>query len=219
MILQINKNEYRLDERMTFNMWKQIMTYDFTIVETQRDIVGIAFDIPDFELELIPEKTLELGMLIIYDKLFPSKNSNYKIISFKDFTLGQFIDLEIFFTKSMVKNVDLIIEKLFNIDVKTIKYIDEVWWGINAYYNYRKNIFIKYKNLFETDQETTQLEEEVEKIDVEYLWWEVIMILANNEFLNIEKVVEQPLFSALNFLAWDRDKKQRELKMKNGSIL
>lgn len=219
MILSIEGNEYRLPERITIDKWKDIMKYDFARLDDQILIISVAFDIPPSDAEKVPEKTLEVGMYYLLQKMFPDKKIKDELINFQNLTIGDFIDLEIYYSKGMVKHIDDIIKKLYP-TLKNHKYIDEIWWGVFAYFNYRKNIFIKYKNLFDIpDSEDEIREEDKNPTPPEYLWWEVIMVLANGEFLKIDEATKQPLFQALNYLAWDKDKKQKELNaIRNSKI-
>jgi hypothetical protein len=211
MILNIKDKEYPLPEKVGYEKWKKLMNYDYNDPNEHREIISYAFNIPIEDANMIPDNTLELGLLFLYGKLFPPKSGNHSIINLNNLTMGDFIDLEILYSKGMVKNSDEIIKKLYPSLNKLPEYIDEVWWGILAYFNYRKNIFIKYKNLFDIPDSDEEVQEDKNPTPPEYLWWEVIMILANNEFLKIDEVVKKPLFQALNYLAWDKDKKQKEL--------
>jgi hypothetical protein len=211
MILNIKDKEYPLPEKVGYERWKKLMNYDYNDPNEHREIISYAFNIPIEDANMIPDNTLELGLLFLYGKLFPPKSGNHTIINLNNLTMGDFIDLEILYSKGMVKNSDEIIKKLYPSLNKLPEYIDEVWWGILAYFNYRKNIFIKYKNLFDIPDSDEEVQEDKNPTPPEYLWWEVIMILANNEFLKIDEVVKKPLFQSLNYLAWDKDKKQKEL--------
>ena len=129
-------------------------------------------------------------------------------------TLGQFIDLEIYITDGIHKNINKVIKHLYGVELNEDNSIKDILGGVNNYMKWRNNLYYSYKNLFniggngykEDDDETYLSVESVKKS-----WFEIIMILAKDDFLKMDDVVKQPLIQAFNWLAWNKEKKQKEL--------
>ena len=74
--------------------------------------------------------------------------------------------------------------------------------------NWRLKLYTKYKSLFnfnESDSEDTK-----NNSDAVYVWYDMLMILADEKFLNIDSASSRPVYEALNFLAWKKDMAAKE---------
>jgi len=49
-----------------------------------------------------------------------------------------------------------------------------------------------------------------ERVDPAYNWYQFLMVLCDEKFLDINKVVDEPIIQALNFLAFKKDKAENE---------
>jgi len=213
----INNNTYSVPEDFTLDKWKDLARFDVESEFSWAYILKEAMEIPDDEIEIIPDKTKSVGVIIIYNVLYPSdcdivkEIGEHKLINFDDITLGDFIDLEILFNKGLRKTIDGIAKKLYGLnDTKDIT-LRQVWGAIQSYIRYRETIFKGYSKLFGIDEEG-EIKEEIEKISPEYMWYDLIMVLADEKFLNIKEVVNHNVKECFNFLAWKKDKLEEEKK-------
>ena len=133
-------------------------------------------------------------------------------------TLGKFIDMEIYLSEGYNKSIKDIIQTLWGVKPTEEFMISGVWQGIQSFISYRNSLYKNYTNLFGGDDdgyaktEIKQTTDEIKKI-----WYDIILTLAEGKFLVIEQVTDKPLISAFNWLAWNKDKmeKQKEELKKN----
>jgi hypothetical protein len=96
--------------------------------------------------------------------------------------------------------------------------ISGVWTGIQNFISYRNSLYKNYTNLF-GGEEDGYAESEIKQTttDIKKVWYDIILTLAEGKFLEIDKVTDKPLVSAFNWLAWNKDRmeKQKEEIKKN----
>lgn len=205
--------------------WKRVVKYDFTYEGTYENLIVEALDLPPKFVELLGKEEREVLINIIFNICYPSENPINKtlneghLINFNDITFGRFVDLEILLTKGLEGNIEKIVEKLYNVKPSKFNTIGEVYPSVLSYLNFRTLIYTKYKNLFGLDKyeffKDDMAEDKDLKTDPAYVWFDMLMVLADGKFLNIEEVTDKPLISALNFLAWTKEKleiEQRNIK-------
>ena len=68
--------------------------------------------------------------------------------------------------------------------------------------------------MFEIDDIDTSTVKELK--DQSHAWYDMIMVLADEKFLNISDAVDRPMVEAFNFIAWKKDQmiKQEQLIQK-----
>ena len=163
---------------------------------------------------LIPEKTKTLCVALLLSALYPSWHKDVKsgIISFENITLGQFVDLEIFISRDYRKTMYEIINILYPDNINGDEMFSQYWPGVERYLKWRITLYKNYKNLFGiSDDERDEMEDLLDsKLDLAYSWYDNIMTLADEKFLNIDPVLQRPLIEALNYLAWHKTKIERE---------
>ena len=76
---------------------------------------------------------------------------------------------------------------------------------------WRASVYKNYRNLFGLDEAAPD-DTETASADIERVWYNAIMLLANEDFSNIDLVTEKPYKAALNYMAWKKEKTMRELE-------
>jgi len=213
--LHIDDKIYRVPDKLSIKHFKELANWDIQLEENWRKIMAILMEVPYEEVELIPDKTIELAIAFLLDKIYPEvppKND----INIKDVKVGLFIDMEVLISKGVQNSIYGIIKKLYNIEPTDDMMLEDYWGGIKYYLNWRLSIFNSYRKLFGLDDEFSKNDIELEeKVDPSYNWYQFIMVLADENFLNINKVVNEPIIQALNFLAYKKDKAEEEQKRLN----
>jgi len=213
--LHIDDKIYRVPDKLSIKHFKELANWDIQLEENWRKIMSILMEVPYEEVELIPDKTIELAIAFLLDKIYPEvppKND----INIKDVKVGLFIDMEVLISKGVQNSIYGIIKKLYNIEPTDEMMLEDYWGGIKYYLNWRLSIFNSYRKLFGLDDEFSKNDIELEeKVDPSYNWYQFIMVLADENFLNINKVVDEPIIQALNFLAYKKDKAEEEQKRLN----
>lgn len=224
--LIIKNKEYNFPTDFTLDMWREIVRFDLRNENHWDIIISLVLDVPKEDVLLVPYETKKLLVSIITVMLYPTELpfiEEYKKCKYKDLstlTFGEFVDLDVYFSEGVGKNIRQIITTLYGKEPDGDWLFSKVWGGIVKYKNFRDSIYLNYKNLFSSTGEVDVNDENLEKkvSDVKYTWYNITMVLAEGKFLNIDEVVNKPLISALNWLAWNKEeieKKQDELQKRN----
>lgn len=222
--LVIKDKEYKLPEDLTIDQWIEITKYDIGVSFNHKKIVSLSFNIPYEEVDMIPDKTIELLISFIYVMLYPEHqplNKEYmggQYINMQGITLGKFIDMEIYLSEGLNKSIKDIVKTLWGVEPTEEFMISGVWTGIQNFISYRNSLYKNYTNLF-GGEEDGYAESEIKQTttDIKKIWYDIILTLAEGKFLEIDKVTDKPLVSAFNWLAWNKDRmeKQKEEIKKN----
>ena len=216
--LVIKDIEYELPEDFTIGHWKEITKYDISVPFNYKKIISVAFKIDYDEVNIIPNKTVELLIAFISVMLYPEDsklNKDYmggSYINLNGLTLGKFIDLELQLSDGINKGIKELVGSLWNVEVTDEFTIKGVWGCINTFIDYRNNLYKNYTNLFGTEDgdDYLKVEKDTTNIDIKRIWYDIILTLAEGKFLYIDKVTDKPLISAFNWLAWNKDKMEKE---------
>lgn len=210
MRLVIEDNEYILPDKLSLKKWRELMSWGF-VEENYDIIISIAFDIPIQDVMMIPTETKQLAIVIIQSFMSPVIVEDRKLkINLNEITFGDFVDMEVYIANGIHKNLEKAIPLLFDLEYNDELFINDIWDGLMIYFNFRNSIFNRYRKLFNADDEPED-DEEKNKKPIEYIWWEILMILSDEKFLNIDEAVKKPLIQALNYISWNKDKNTREI--------
>lgn len=210
--LLIDDNTYEVPDKLTIKQFRELANWDITLESNWRKIVSIVMDIPYTEALLVPDKTVELVVTFLLDKIYPDTAPVKKgAFDIKNINVGLFVDMEVLISKGVQKSIYEIIERLYEVEPNDKMYIYDYYGGIKYYLNWRLNIFNSYRKLFGLDDEFSKNDIELEeKVDPSYNWYQFLMVLCDEKFLDINKVVDEPIIQALNFLAYKKDKAENE---------
>lgn len=235
--------------------WKDITVSQFMEIKSinsddtdDLEMMSILLDLPMAELEQMDivkfqDMTSELSFIRtsvpneIKERLNTSIGTLH-LIDFMSITIGEFIDLEHYFSEDYIQNLPLILSILYrrklpnehpelfedefekygtyiehrsNIFLETS--IEDVFGIITKYLSFRQNIFTGYEGLFNSPDEEID-EEEIEDIksntksENKWGWNPLIYILANRNPLKFEEATGMGLIQGLNILSM-----RLELKM------
>lgn len=215
--LHIEDKIYEVPDKLTIKQFKDLSNWDIRLEENWGKIMSIVMNVPYEDVLIIPEKTIELAIVFLVDRIYPDTSPlKDGIIDVKKVNVGTFVDMEVYISGGIQKNVYEIIQRLYNITPTDDMLIYDYYGGIKYYLNWRLNIFNSYRKLFGLDDEFSKNDNELEeKIDPAYNWYNFIMVLCNEDFLKIEEVVNKPIIEALNFLSYKKDKAEEEKKRLN----
>jgi hypothetical protein len=210
--LLIDDNTYEVPDKLTIKQFRELANWDITLESNWRKILSIVMDIPYTEALLVPDKTVELVVTFLLDKIYPDSSPVKKgAFDIKNINVGLFVDMEVLISKGVQKSIYQIIERLYEVEPNDKMYIYDYYGGIKYYLNWRLNIFNSYRKLFGLDDEFSKNDIELEeKVDPSYNWYQFLMVLCDEKFLDINKVVDEPIIQALNFLAYKKDKAENE---------
>jgi hypothetical protein len=224
--LVIKDNEYKVPDYLSLDKWSEVNKYDIRVKFTWDRIISIVMDIPQDDVEIIPDNTKELIMLMVTTLINPlivipyKEVGDGKFIDLNSVTLGKFIDIELQIADGVQKNLKNIVDLLYETNIDKDISIKKVLGGVNQYLKWRDSIYAGYKNLFlvNGDEDGYAQDDDFYKStveDIKHSWFEIIMLLANEDILRMEQVTEQSVIKAFNWLAWNKDRQQKELDRQN----
>ncbi len=140
----------------------------------------------------------------------PSAGCNKRTLKvqpdFNKLKFGEFVDLDCYLALGTEKNIGAILEVL-GVDTP---WADEALAVIDQYIKWRSSIYKQYSQLFGIGERNSGPDDEAyNPKEVARGWYMVIMELADNNILNIDRVTEEPLQKTLTFLQI-----QKEIKIK-----
>ena len=215
--LHIEDKVYEVPHKLTIKQFRELSNWDIRLENNWRKVMSIVMNVPYEDTLMIPDKTIELAITFLIDKIYPDTAPvKDGIVDINNVKVGTFVDMEVLISGGVQKNIYGIIEILYGIKATDDLLLYDFYGGITYYLNWRLNIFNSYRKLFGLDDEFSKNDIDLEeKIDPAYNWYSFLMVLANEDFLKINQVVNEPIIQALNFLAYKKDKTEEENKRLN----
>ena len=210
--LKINGKPYKIPERWTIAQWMELVKWDWQEPLNYPRIINLATGAPTSDLMQAEVEGIELAVSLIINSLEERTKTKETIKNFEELKFGEWIDLDIYMSLGIDKNLD----KCMSILGESIEWADEALWLIQRYAEWRNSVYRSYSALFGLD-EPQDVEEEGEvkdKMSVARSWYDIIVSLANEDLLKIDQVVEQPYKKVLNFMARQKQKQLAENAIK-----
>jgi len=214
--LVIDDCEYKLPLDYTVKQWVDMSTAainpDF--------MISVGMNMPVDKVDIMPESTKTMTLALLNSVLKPSwmgltrEIDNGKLIDFDTITLGDFIDLEVYID-NYKKNFPEIIGKLYNHDSPLECFISQTQPAVEYYLKWRMLLYKQYSNLFamsHVDDEDDDIQQG-KRENPARIWFDIVMVLSDDKFLNMDDVLNKPLIQSLNWLAWHKDKKMKEAEL------
>ena len=214
--IKLNGKTYKMPKRFTIDQWQQVLQLDLEDNKNWAKIMSIAFNKPHAMFDNVDEKSLVLGVSLIINAM--SQRRECKLKDLTQLTIGEFIDLDIYLLMGPEKNIDTILDLIL---VKGTKWADEALWAVDQLANFRMSTYRQYSGLFDLDKNGVQEDVDPEDWDPQKVakgWYRILVDLADDSLLNLDKITEQPLKKAFNFMALRKEKaleeRERQLKQK-----
>ena len=205
--LTIQGKGYKMPERLTVEQWKSLLRYDFQDVNEWPLIMSnlLKEDTAVFKRATVESLTLAISFVIA----LMNQRVESKVRDFNELTFGEFVDLDIYITQGIEKNLIAMLDILKG-DSRFV-WADEALWIIDQYQMFRQHTYRSYAGLFGLNEPKDETDD-LESIDPQVIargWYRIIIDLAENDVLKIDAVTEEPLKKILNFMAF---KKERQLE-------
>ncbi len=214
--LVIDDCEYKLPLDYTVKQWVDMSTAainpDF--------MISVGMNIPVDKVDIMPESTKTMTLALLNSILKPTwigltrEIDNGKLIDFDNITLGDFIDLEVYI-ENYKKHFPEIVGKLYTHDSPEECFISQVQPAVEYYLKWRMLLYKQYSNLFgmsHVDDEADDIQRG-KRDNPAHIWFDIVMVLADDKYLNMDAVLNKPLIQSLNWLAWNKDKKMKEAEL------
>lgn len=214
--LVVDDCEYKLPMDYTVKQWVNMSTAavnpDF--------MISVGMDMPIDEVDKLPESTKTMTLALLNAVLHPTwigltrKIDGGELISLDNITLGDFIDLEVYI-EDYKKQFPKIIGKLYGVDNPEECFISQVQPAVEYYLKWRMLLYKQYSNLFGMSYVNDEADEvpQHKRENPAHVWFDIVMVLADDKFLDMDAVLNKPLIQSLNWLAWNKDKKKKEAEL------
>ena len=203
--VNINKKKWVIPTRVTIEEWKDLQQYEF---ENQAHWPWIVSAISSFDAKEFDNADPDSMQLFIGFLIAACNKRTLKVQpDFNQLKFGEFVDLDCFLALGVEKNIVQILEVL-GVDTP---WADEALAVIEQYIKWRGTIYKQYAQLFGLNDKRDGLPNDdiYNPKEVARGWYMVIMELADNNILHMDRVTEEPLQKTLTFLQI-----QKEIKIK-----
>tara|TARA_R100000541_G_scaffold24070_2_gene33810 strand:+ start:107 stop:766 length:660 start_codon:yes stop_codon:yes gene_type:complete len=203
--VNINEKKWVIPTRVTIEEWKDLQQYEF---ENQAHWPWIVSAISSFDAKEFDNADPDSMQLFIGFLIAACNKRTLKVQpDFNQLKFGEFVDLDCFLALGVEKNIVQILEVL-GVDTP---WADEALAVIEQYIKWRGTIYKQYAQLFGLNDKRDGLpnDEIYNPKEVARGWYMVIMELADNNILHMDRVTEEPLQKTLTFLQI-----QKEIKIK-----
>lgn len=227
----IGDKEYSIPEVISVKTFVNAVAWDITDIKHHKPFVASISTCSIAELNKLEEETFNLILGVCISRIdftetgLQSKINDWSLVNFEDFTFGDFMDVDLLLVGGGIKqNAIELVSKIYQMpeEVAAGTDIKLVWHALLALTKWRQTVYTEYEEFFGLNELKEDVQEENLKLDYEalqFMWYETVIILAGDNFLNISKVVERPYKEALNFLNYKKyqvnKQKLENLKKKN----
>lgn len=206
--IYIEGKKYVVPRHITAAQWALIASNP----EDKKWFIANVLKIPFYELNDLTAVDIEAIWIVSQQVLRDLETLEKSMLNFEALTFGQWVDLDVLASENSGQKIVEIVSRLLEEDVAEWP-LSKVWPHYRDYLQWRAGVYQDYKNLF--GQEGDYAEAEESTINIIDVWYDAIMVLANEDFTNIDMVTDKPFRQALNYLAWKKDQqKKAEEQMK-----
>jgi|TARA_B110000908_G_C10214781_1_gene432180 hypothetical protein len=209
--LNIDDVEYGFPERLTIDQWTQILKKDLSQTSTWIGVLSKLMGVHPKDLTTMSDSQLQMCMGIIFSKLEERKTAPWRDPSSLSF--GEWVDLDVWINKGIGVHAKDIL-KILQLHKGELM-ADEASYIIESFITWRTWIYKQYSELFGLDldeddniisQDDISVDGPIDPDEVINGWYSIIIGLAGDDLLRIDKVTDQPVLATLNFMAYQKQK-------------
>jgi len=204
---RVNGKAVKIPQRFTVQEWIELQRWDFDAPVQWPHILEQITQIPQETFRNADEESLQLFMGFVISAM--NSRQRVELPDFNKLTFGQFVDMDCFIAIGIDKHLESMLEVL----EITTPWAPQAIWSLEQYITWRTSIYRRYSTLFGlNDQDFKDYSEEKEDLDPKSVsrgWYNVIVELANNDILKIDRVTEEPVEKVLTYL---QVKKEKDIK-------
>ena len=207
--INIDNQEYKIPSEPTVKEWQALMKYDFNEFEQWTAIINELTGAPLAALNAMDYEQKKLAVVMIAHGI--QQRQELPLPDFNELEFGAWIDIEYYLAMGLDKSITDVITRLGY----SITLAKEALFVTEKYMAWRESIYKQYASLFSYDD--AELDEMVETNrqsanEVAKGWYNILVDLAGDNVLNIERVTELKIKQALNFMATRKEKQIAEAK-------
>lgn len=209
---QIGDETYELPKVLTASEFQAAIAWDLEDIKNHKPFVSIMTQCPIQGLNLLAEDTFNLVLGACVSKLPTDATVNqsigvFQLKDFDGFSFGDFMDVDIYVADGLTNHTVDLVSKLYDMPINTAAKADitKVWGALVALAKWRELVYKEHDEFFELSLVKGDDGPEMTINNLQLMWYEAVLVLANHQFLNIATVVERPYKEALNFLTWKKN--------------
>ena len=204
--VKVNETKWRIPERVTISEWIDIQKWDVTNETHWPYVINAISGIPAEEFTDAPEDSMQMFMGFVISAT--NRRTLKHQPDFNSLNFGEFVDLDCYMALGVEKHIEQILE-VMKVDTP---WADEALAVIEQFIKWRNTIYKQYKSLFGLeDKDFTDSEPSDEAYDpreVSRGWYQVIVDLAGEDVLKMDRITEEPLQKILTFLQIKKERAQ-----------
>ena len=200
--LNVNDVSYKIPERLTLDQWKEVAKWNFEEPTDWPRIIAAVTGADWRTLSLGKDEAVALAVAFIIQLM--NHRREYQINDLNKITFGQFVDLDVWLTMGIDKHIDDVVNMLSD----GTEWADEAMWLVDKYAEFRLHTYRQYKTLFGLNDkfEAIDGDPDFDPLKIAKGWYKIIVSLANDNLLDIDRVTDEPLKKVLNFMALQKEK-------------
>lgn len=200
--LNVNDVSYKIPERLTLEQWKEVAKWNFEEPTDWPRIIAAVTGADWRTLSLGKDEAVALAVAFIIQLM--NHRREYQINDLNKITFGQFVDLDVWLTMGIDKHIDDVVNMLSD----GTEWADEAMWLVDKYAEFRLYTYRQYKTLFGLNDkfEAIDGDPDFDPLKIAKGWYKIIVSLANDNLLDIDRVTDEPLKKVLNFMALQKEK-------------
>jgi len=224
--ITIGSEEYYVPEKITVELFEKAMVWDIADEKNIKPFVATILQCSLHDIDKLEEEVYGFisGVCIhrmsLWGEELHEQIDGHSLKPFDQLTFGEWVDIDTMMyqdTSAHIKDIGAIIYDAKVEDVLQWN-IKDLGPSIKALSEWRVQVYKEHDEFFEIG-DNPKGDGESQKANVALIWYDAIMTLANEEFINIERVIGRPYKEALNYLTWKKAKIAKEkmelLKRKN----
>jgi len=217
--------KYKVPDVVTCSQFEKAMAWNIENDNELKPFVSQLIDVPLADLNRLDDEVFGIICGICISRISQTDGEphqeieGHSLLDFSQLTFGNLIDIDTYMTHSVTQNVSRLASIIYNCEEQVAADwpINTVWPAIVSLSHWRNAVYKEYDEFFELS--TADAEQDGGSVNIELMWYQTCLVLADYEFLKIHKVVQRPYKEALNFLTWKKSEVQKQklemLKQKN----
>lgn len=211
---KIGEEIFSVPEFISLSMFERAIAWDITDVKNHKPFVATITDCPIALLNLMDTDTFNLVLGVCVSLIDVTELEVYNTLgffslkNFDEFTFGDFIDIDIMVADGLTGHATEIASKIYDMPYNQMAEIDvkKVFPSLIAMSKFRERVYKEYDEFFDLGTRNEANDDiEMSINNLQLMWYEAVLVLADHHFLNIQHVVERPYKEALNFLTWKKN--------------
>ena len=204
--VKVNETKWRIPERVTISEWIDIQKWDVTNETHWPYVINAISGIPAEEFIDAPEDSMQMFMGFVISAT--NRRTLKHQPDFNSLNFGEFVDLDCYMALGVEKHIEQILE-VMKVDTP---WADEALAVIEQFIKWRNTIYKQYKSLFGLEDKDFMdhepSDEAYDPREVSRGWYQVIVDLAGEDVLKMDRIAEEPLQKILTFLQIKKERAQ-----------